>query len=220
MEVEPTSTKRRTRGPGRTDREDWLQEALAVMISDGVDAIKIASLSERLGCARSSFYWYFKNRDEILSALLDHWQTLNTRTIVVYAAEPADTINLALTTLFRGLLDPKKFDPAMDFAVREWARRDPMVRRAVDVSDTARLDAISAMFTRFGYVPGEAAIRARIVYYTQLGYETLDREGNRLDRVETGPHYLLCMTGIKPTEEEVAAITQLAKDLQAPDVQG
>ena len=214
MSDKPIEKKRRTRGPGRTDREDWLQAALAVMISDGVDAIKVAALSEHLECARSSFYWYFKNRDEVLAALLDQWQSLNNRTILSYAARPADTINLALVTLFRGFLDPNKFNTSLDFAVREWARRDVSVRRAVDISDTARLDAISGMFTRYGYEPREAAIRARIVYYTQIGYEALDRRSNRLDREETGPHYLFCLTGRRPNAEETAAITQLAHDLK------
>lgn len=98
--------------------------------------------------------------------------------------------------------------------MREWARRDVSVRRAVDISDTARLDAISGMFTRYGYEPREAAIRARIVYYTQIGYEALDRRSNRLDREETGPHYLFCLTGRWPNAEETAAITQLAHDLK------
>jgi hypothetical protein len=52
------------------------------------------------------------------------------------------------------------------------------------------------------------------VYYTQIGYEALDRRSNRLDREETGPHYLFCLTGRWPNAEETAAITQLAHDLK------
>ena len=204
----------RTRGPARTERDDWLRAALDLLISDGVDAIKIAALSERLGCARSSFYWYFKNRDALLDALLDKWQSLNTRTIVANSAMPAQSINMGLINLFHGMLNPKKFDTRLDFAVREWSRRNDSVRRVVDISDTARLDSIAGLFVRFGYDPAEAAIRARIVYYSQIGYEALDRRETRLDRKETGPHYLLCLTGVTPNAAECAAISQLAMEIE------
>lgn len=204
-----SNSQKRVRGAARTTREDWVAAGLETLITEGVDSVKVAALAERLNCARSSFYWYFKDRSALLDALLDHWQELNTHSIVSRAGRAAQTINLALVNVFECWTSDTIFDTRLDFAVREWARRDEAVRRAVGISDDARLDALAGMFLRFGFEPGEAAVRARVVYFTQIGYEALDTRRTRKDRAETGPHYLLCMTGQPPTESELKALRAL-----------
>ena len=164
-DTHPTSAKKRVRGAARTTREDWIQAGLEILIEEGADSVKIAGLAARLDCARSSFYWYFKDRGDLLNALLDHWQERNTRSIVSHAAQAAPTINMALINVYSCMINKDLFDTQLDFAIREWARRDDGVKRAVNISDDARLDALAGMFTRYDYDPDEAAIRARIVYF-------------------------------------------------------
>lgn len=201
---------KRKRGPQRTTREDWIATALDTLTCEGVENVKVLLLAEKLNCARSSFYWYFKNRDDLLDCLLDHWQTTNTRAIVQKAALPANSINGALTHVFACWVDPELFDSRLDFAIRAWARRSGSVRRALDISDTARLDALAAMFTRFNFAPAEAAVRARIVYFTQIGYHALDIRETLEERMLQGENYLYCMTGQAPTGKEVAALNTVA----------
>lgn len=200
---------KRVRGPGRTSRDDWMKVALDTLISDGVDSVKVSVLSAKLACARSSFYWYFENRTALLDALLDYWQSTNTQAIVDMANAPADTINYALTNVFKCWVDEGRFNTQLDFAVREWARRDGSVRRAVDISDDARISALKGMFLRFGYVEAEAQTRAKIVYFTQIGYEALDTRESLLERAKAGQDYLFCLTGVNPAEDEVRTIVAL-----------
>ncbi|SHJ71227.1 transcriptional regulator, TetR family [Shimia gijangensis] len=202
-------TKKNVRGPQRTSRDDWVTAALDTLISDGVDSVKVSSLSAKLDCARSSFYWYFENRTDLLDALLDHWQRTNTEAIVTMAGRPAKTINLALTNVFSCWVKKGYFNTQLDFAVRDWARRDGSVRRALDISDDARILALKGMFLRYGYVESEAATRAKIVYFTQIGYEALDTRDSDLVRAKTGDDYLFCLTGVRPTTEESTAIVGL-----------
>ncbi|PUB16271.1 TetR/AcrR family transcriptional regulator [Yoonia sediminilitoris] len=197
------------RGSSRTSRADWTRAALDTLIEEGVDQVKVAVLSKRLKCARSSFYWYFKDRQALLGALLSHWQATNTAAIVTQATAPADSINLALVNLFACWIDGGQFDTQLDFAVRDWARRDGTVRQAVDVSDQTRIAALTAMFTRFDYPPAEAKIRARIVYFTQIGYDALDQRETNFERAQSGPDYLFCMTGHEPTPRETQAVLAL-----------
>lgn len=206
-------TKPRTRGPGRTTRDDWLCSALDVLVSDGVDSVKVLTLAERLDCARSSFYWYFKNRSELLDALLDHWQATNTRALIEAASLPATTINEALATLYASWTAEGAFDTQLDFAIRDWARRSGTVRRALDISDAARIDAIAGMFARHGYPPGEADVRGRIVYFTQIGYATLDQRESWETRLARSRDYLFCMTGVPPTEAEAAALVEQTRKM-------
>jgi len=126
----------------KVTREDWLNIARDVLVHDGVADIKILGLSNRLGVSRSSFYWYFKDRADLLSALLEEWEARNTRTIAEYCNRPAPDINAAACNFFRCFIDPALFDQGLDFAVREWARRDSDLRARLDVADAARLEAV------------------------------------------------------------------------------
>ena len=194
------------RGPGRTTREDWLATALDTLISEGVDCVKVISLAAKLDCARSSFYWYFKNRAELLEALLDHWDATNTKALIHATNQPASSICHALTNLYRCWVTGEEFDSRLDMAIRDWSRRSGSIRAALDISDSSRIAAIEAMFRRYGYAKGEADVRARIVYFTQIGYTALDQRESWETRHSRGRQYLYCMTGVYPTDEELQSL--------------
>ncbi|MEO0751746.1 MAG: hypothetical protein AAFY25_08075 [Pseudomonadota bacterium] len=132
----------------------------------------------------------------------------NTRAIVDGAGHPAATINEALGHLLAGWVGPGKFDTRLDFAVRDWARRSGPVRRALDLGDAARIEAIFEMFLRHGYARSEADVRARIVYFTQIGYDALDQRESWERRIERVRDYLFCHTGVAPSEAEVGGLVQ------------
>lgn len=198
------------RGPQRTTREDWINTALDTLISEGVDSVKVLTLAEKLDCARSSFYWYFKNRSELLESLLDHWQSTNTKSVIDKANLDASSINAALINVFDCWVDENLFDTSLDFAVREWARRSGTVRRALDLSDYYILEALTRMFERHDYPASEAATRARIVYFTQIGYNTLDAQEPIEERLKRGPEYIYCMTGQRLTDAEIADVMRVS----------
>ncbi|MBV9288372.1 MAG: TetR/AcrR family transcriptional regulator [Hyphomicrobiales bacterium] len=197
-------------GKIKATRDDWLDQALNVLSSEGVESVTVLNLSRRLEVSRSSFYWYFKNRDELLDDLLARWEELNTRSIVTQAESPAASINEAVCNVFRCWINPAIFDPRLDFAVREWARRSPKVRRALDRSDNERTAAIRAMFERFGYQDRDALVRARVLYYMQIGYYALDIRESKEERLDLAPHYLEAITGVVPSEADLASFLAYA----------
>ena len=161
-------------GHVKVTRDDWLNIARDVLVHHGVAEVKVLTLSARLHVSRSSFYWYFQNRADLLDALLEEWATRNTATILAYCARPAPNISAALCNFFRCFVDPSLFDTGLDFAMREWARREDTLRARILAADGARLAAIIAMFERYDYDNVEADVRARIVYFMQLGYHALE----------------------------------------------
>jgi AcrR family transcriptional regulator len=197
-------------GNVKATREDWLDLALTALAVDGVDHVTVLALSERLGVSRSSFYWYFKNRGELLDALLDRWDRLNTRSIVTQAEEPAATVNEAVCNVFCCWVNPVIFSPRLDFAVREWARRSPSVRKALDRSDRVRTEALKTLFVRFGYEHEDAFVRARVLYTMQIGYYALDLREPMEARLQLTPHYLRAFTGVDPSEAEIDAFRAYA----------
>lgn len=197
-------------GNVKVTKEDWLNIARNVLVDEGVGEIKILTLAEKLGVSRSSFYWYFENRRDLLEALLQGWEARNTKTLVSKCGQQSRTISEAACNFFRCFVDTSQFDHGLDFAVREWARRDVAVRARIDLADQTRLQAVTGMFLRHGYDPYDAECRARILYYMQIGYHALDvRESIdvRLRRVEG---YLKGFTGKDADTQALADFREFA----------
>jgi AcrR family transcriptional regulator len=213
----PSARKRSAARPAngspesRLTREDWLTAALDALVSDGVENVKVLSLAERLGVSRSSFYWFFRSREQLLDHLLQRWQVANTRGIVERAAAPSATVTEGVLNIFTCWMDESLFDPRLDFAVREWSRRSGHVRRAVDQADDARVEAIKRMFLRHGYRDRDAFIRARVLYFMQIGYYSLDLEESLATRLTYVSDYLRAFTGREPTRREVATFAKIVR---------
>lgn len=200
-------------GHVKVTREDWLNVARDVLVSEGVAEVKVLGLGTRLEVSRSSFYGYFKSRKHLLEALLDDWENRNTRSIVESVETPAGSISEAVCNFFRCFLDPELFDHGLDFAVREWSRRDGAVRQRIDAADAARLKALSTMFERFGYSEYDADTRARILYFMQLGYHALELREPMSERIARLEGYLRGFTGVDPDPQVIADLRDFVIDL-------
>jgi AcrR family transcriptional regulator len=179
----------------RTSREDWIRAASGILVREGIEQVKVLRLAETLGIARSSFYWFFPSREALFDALLDTWRRHNTGGIVARADRPAGDITEAVLGVFECWVDNDLFDPQLDFAIREWARRSDPVRAVIDAADSERVDALAAMFRRHGYGAQDAFIRARILYFTQIGYYALVRDETLQDRLHYSADYVRGFTG-------------------------
>ena len=201
------------KGNVKVSREDWLTLAARALVERGVSQVKVLTLANQLGVSRSSFYWYFRSRKDLLDQLLARWEEQNTRAVLEHAARPAGNICRAVMHLFECFIDPDQFDPRLDFAVREWARRSPEVRKRVDAADTARANAIRDMFLRHGYEATEAFTRARIIYFMQIGYYALIENEPFETRFSMLEPYLVSFTGQRPDPAEMAGFLVVAKRL-------
>ena len=199
----------------RTTRQEWIDLARDILVRDGVSSVKVMNLAQRLNVSRSSFYWFFKSRRDLLDQLLHHWQHTNTASIVEHAGRPAHTITEAVLGLFECWIGETKFDPRLDFAVREWARRSPDIHRQVDAADAARIQAIAAMFRRHGYDEGEAFIRARVMYFMQVGYYALEVREPLDVRLSYTRDYIRSFTGRDPGVTELNRFRTTVRKLAA-----
>ncbi len=185
----------------KVTREDWLNLSRDVLVHEGVAELKILSLARRLGVSRSSFYWYFEDRADLLAKLLEEWEARNTQTIVTHCAKPAPDICAAVCNFFRCFVTSDLFDQGLDFAVREWARRDDQVNALIDAADKTRLAAITEMYARHGYDAGDADARARILYFMQIGYHAAEMRETMEVRVSRIEGFLKGFTGKEPSAE-------------------
>lgn len=214
--IQTLSTNEETASAGnvKVTREDWLEAAMELLVSHGVSEVKILTLGKKLNVSRSSFYWYFQSRKDLLNQLLAEWKRKNTDVVVRYTEMPAATITEAVCNFFRCIIAPDGFDYRLDFAVREWARRDTRVRQVIARSDEIRHQALTRMFERFGYSPADADIRARVLYYQQIGYYALELSETLATRVARVEGYLKCFTGVEPTRAEIDAFIEFARTVE------
>ncbi len=188
----------------KATREDWLNLALEILVCDGIDSVRVLTLSQRLGVSRSSFYWYFESRQDLLDQLLAFWREKNTKFVVERAGRAAANVVRGVMNIFECWVDETLFDPRLDFAIRAWAHLSGRVRRVVEQADDERMAAIRDMFLRHGYDAEDALVRARVLYYMQIGYYSLDLNEPMDSRLSHVAAYLRSFTGREPTQDDVA----------------
>ena len=175
-------------------RADWLAAAIRIFIAEGVASVRITRLADELKMTRGSFYWHFADRDDLLAAIVEFWARKNTRAVVA-ACDGIDELDLGVLALFDAWIDPDIFDPRLDLAIREWARRDAAIRKLVAKADDKRIEAICALYCRSGVAKREAFIRARVIYFTQIGYYALEVKETLAERLGYFESYYLSFTG-------------------------
>ena len=188
----------------RKTRDDWLEAAIGLLKSGGIETVQITALSRALGITRGSFYWHFENRDDLLGAMIARWRARNTG-VMLDALSGARDLDGGLLALFSVWVDHTRFDPALDQAVRDWARHAPHVARAVSAEDDARMAAISDFLIRHGFAQPEAYIRARVIYLTQVSYYALGICDPGPERLGYLDPYFRCFIGRPPDRDAAEA---------------
>lgn len=197
------STREEAKRQPQLSRDDWIETALAVLAAEGVEGVQITQLARRLGVTRGSFYWHFETREALLDALLGEWRARNSG-VMLAAVEASPSLDQGILDLFSVWVDHTRFDPKLDQAVRDWARRSDDVRDLVAAEEANRVRAIAGFFERHGYEPTEAFIRARVIYFTQVSYYALGIEEPIAVRMGYLTAYFRCFTG-REIDEALAA---------------
>ena len=187
----------------RGSPEGWLEAAYDQLLESGVDSVKILPLAKKLNLSRTSFYWFFRDREELLAALLARWREKNTGNLVRQSEAYAESIAEAMLNVFDCWLDKSLFDSPFEFAVRSWALQSPDIAKEVQAADQARLDALSRMFVRFGYKDISADVRARTIYLVQIGYISMQSKEDLAMRMRRIPEYVEIFTGEAPQRREM-----------------
>ena len=187
----------------RGSREGWLDAAYDALLTSGVEAVKIQSLAKKLKLSRTSFYWFFEDREQLLAALIARWRDKNTGNLVKRSEAYAESIAEAMLNVFDCWLDTELFDSQFEFGIRSWAIQSPEILADVNAADQLRIDAMTKMFVRFGFPEASADVRARTMYLTQIGYISMQTSEDVATRLERIPEYVEIFTGKYPQQREL-----------------
>jgi AcrR family transcriptional regulator len=154
-----------------------------VLVDQGIDHVRVDVLARELGVTRGSFYWHFRDREDLLRRVLQAWRDRATNTLterLQSQQDPLQQLRSVSTLPFRGRAAARA--ARIELAIRAWARRDETARHAVDEADAARLGYHEAIFLALGFKGGEARARAFVLYGYEVAESVLHRQGSMAQR--------------------------------------
>jgi AcrR family transcriptional regulator len=148
----------------RLKQKDWLRAARLALRRGGPDAVRVERLARDLNVTKGSFYWHFKDRDELLEALLREWE--DETSMLLGNALASSNVREAVVSLLdevqrRVILSEQGGCPS-DAAIFAWASMSPEVAVRVNRIEQRRID----MLTRLTGRPD----RSELFYYAYLGF--------------------------------------------------
>ena len=139
------------------------------MAASGADAVKVEVIARALGVSKGSFYHHFGKRDDLLEALLEHWEAEGTEDVIAgvesAAADPKGRLRALLQRVFGAELEYDIFESQL----RAWARRDAVAQAVVTRVDERRIGYVTDLLVARGLRRRAARVRARIIYRALVG---------------------------------------------------
>jgi len=185
-------------------QENWIRCAQEMLVDGGIDLVRIDVMARKLKVTRGSFYWHFRDRGDLLAQVLESWRNAATEQIIErfdrLRDEPRGLIKELLTLPFRGRSAHRA--ARVELAIRDWARRDPMARNAVDDVDARRISYIAQCFSALGFDIVEARSRAFVLYAYEVAESLLFNQGTASQKTQrsalVGELLLTRLAGMSP----------------------
>ena len=159
----PLTKPDETRGSPRLGRQDWIDSAWAALGRGTIEHVKVDRLARDLKVTRGSFYWHFRDRQDLMDAVLEAWfavfgleEAILPRLIGI--DNPVDRLWIVYEHVIRNITG------SQTIALRLWAHRTPRIRERLRREDEKRLRHYASEFRALKFDPGEAMRRARTYY--------------------------------------------------------
>lgn len=167
-------------------REDWIHAAQHVLVTSGVDAVRVDTLAKELKITRGSFYYHFKSRGELLEGILSNWRSRATEDVILQLrtahSSPLQQLHRLLELPSHG--QTAREAAAIELGIRAWARRDDKARQAIDEVDRYRLNYIEGLLIQAEVTQSEANDRAYLIYAYQISLSLMHSDDTAQERKE------------------------------------
>jgi AcrR family transcriptional regulator len=153
----------------RTPRKDWIAAGLKALARGGPEAVRVEPLARELGATKGSFYWHFDDRATLLEALLDDWERTVVDDVIAQVDAGGGDERDRLGRLF-ALAAARRDLPAVELAIRDWARRDAGVARRLKRLDNRRFAYMRTLFAAFAADDADAEVRCTLAFALFVGH--------------------------------------------------
>jgi AcrR family transcriptional regulator len=145
-------------------RSDWLKAARMALLKGSVEAVRVEKLARNLHVTKGSFYWHFKDREELLEVLLREWEEELLRDIIpkLKGRRGREALLLLLRLMVERVpLGAKGILPS-DAAMFTWASVSPVVAQRVNRAESRRIELLKKLI-------GDSE-RTELLYLVWLGF--------------------------------------------------
>lgn len=150
----------------RLSRMDWIKASISVMTRSSIEQVKVEKIARDLGVSKGSFYWHFKDREDLLAQILNEWKVASTFGIQTRLEDeepsPARRLLRFMELPLRSASALRAAD--LELAILGWARRSDEAAQAVREVDAARCLNLAGLFREMGFDAAEATFRAHQAY--------------------------------------------------------
>jgi AcrR family transcriptional regulator len=139
----------------------WVEAGIQRFAHHGVEGLVIEKMAAELGCSKSSFYWYFTDRQAFIQRIVERWTELSTAGVMQSAAQHAALLEQMFRETGRG---------DFLFYLRKLAASQRSLEQMLEEVEQLRMNYVAAILVQAG-LPQEAAVqRADILYHYYLGW--------------------------------------------------
>jgi AcrR family transcriptional regulator len=152
-------------------REAWTAAGLQALTAGGVASVAVEPLAAALGTTKGSFYWHFRDRQELVGAVLELWELQQTSAVIDQLGtleEPRARLRRLLTLVLTQRAGP---DPVAQL-FRDIAH--PEVAAAVRRVTSRRIDFVADELHSTGMPRAEARQRAAVAVAAYVGWWQLN----------------------------------------------
>jgi AcrR family transcriptional regulator len=149
-------------------RADWIGTAVEALARDGLRAVAVEPLAERLGATKGSFYWHFRDRNALLQAAVEHWEATVIDESIARLEEIADPLERHTATVEMLNASPKDMKI---FLVLLWNADHPVIGPAVERIVRKRMGYSQRLREQAGLSPDQAEQSSLHAYSVWLGLQ-------------------------------------------------
>lgn len=153
----------------RTPRQAWVQTGLQALAKGGPDAVRVEVLADSLGVTKGGFYGQFRDRDELLNAMLDTWATAVVDEVIDEVESAGGDARTKLKRLFHIARAGGTELLKVELAVRDWARRDATAAKRLRRVDERRMEHMRSLFGELCSDDGEVEARCLLTFSLFIG---------------------------------------------------
>lgn len=184
----------------RLTRDDWINAALEVLMTGGIDLVRVDNLAKKLKITRGSFYYHFDNRKDLLQAILDKWRVKATESVITnlrkHSHNPQEQLVELIMLPYRG---KKSYEAAsIEISLRAWARRDDLARSAIEEVDSYRIQFIEKLCIEMGHTEEKAEDIAHVIYSYMVANTLIFCTGDSDQEAERAARIALFLSDLCP----------------------
>ncbi|WP_166256611.1 TetR/AcrR family transcriptional regulator [Marinobacter salicampi] len=176
--TDPQAPARRSRTVSdkpQLTRDDWLDAAAGEVAAGGFGQLRVLTLAKKLGVTRGSFYWHFKDHEDLVVSFLNRWRDRRLHELQYWKprggeveAELRQILELLLTDASRNIRRLQ-----VELAVRDYARRNDYAAELVTEVDAARINQNCTLFERLTKDPERVRDLSLLLYVATIGSQVV-----------------------------------------------